>query len=519
MSRLRNFLHSLVSGYVLLGMNVIYTLASVPLALHYLTKAEFGLWALTSQLGGYMALLDFGMRGSVSRILVDYKDRREGGHYGSLVRTGAVVGTLQGLLVLVAGTALSSLAGGWLGVSRSLSHYFFWLMAGQSVLLATSFATDIFRHILAAHQRSDIISYCRTASMTVSLATLWVSFATRAGVFSLLWASGAAFLVATSLMFIGCLRLKLFPLQGEWGRPTMAHFKELFAFGGDVFLFSLGAQLVSASQAVLLTRWLGLEAAAAWSVCTRAYALLIQVIYNVFDYSTSALAEMIVRSERERLLARFRAIDRLSINLALVAGVLFAVCNSSFVSIWTAGKMKWEPVNDWILGAWLVVSVSVHNHTGLVGQTKSFKLLRWLFFLEGLAFVGLASRLVQRFGITGMLAASLICSVCFTFPYGLVRTRHYFGLKWIELIDWYRTPLLLMIWVVLFALSVCLATRNLAVLTQLVLNAGATGALAAGLFLRYGLEASLRSEMIRRSPTWARAFLIRLLQGKPDPCR
>jgi hypothetical protein len=54
---------------------------------------------------------------------------------------------------------------------------------------------------------------------------------------------------------------------------------------------------------------------------------------------------------------------------------------------------------------------------------------------------------------------------------------------------------------------------------QLVLNAGAVGVLAVGLFLRYGLEASLRAEMIHRSPTWARAFLVRLLQGKPNTCQ
>lgn len=519
MSRLRNFLHSLVSGYVLLGTNVIYTLASVPLALHYLSKAEFGLWALTSQLGGYMALLDFGMRGSVSRILVDYKDQREGGHYGSLVQTGALVGAVQGLVVLVAGTALSFLAGDSLGVGPSLIHNFCWLMAGQSALLALGFATDIFRHILAAHQRFDVVNYSRTAAFAINLGVLWIGFATGAGVFSLLWASGAAWLTATSLMFIGCLRLKLFPTPGQWGRPTVLLFKELFGFGRDVFLFSLGAQLVTASQAILLTRWLGLEAAAAWSVCTRAYALLMQVIYSFFDYSTSALAEMIVRKERERLLARFRTIDTLSINLGLVGGILFAVCNGPFVGVWTAGKIRWDPVNNWILGAWLVVSVSVHNHTGLVGQTKAFRFLRWIYFLEGLAFVALASKLVERLGITGMLAASLICSLCFTFPYGLRRTRKYFGLNCIELMKWYRTPVFLVVWVSLFALSVYVATRNLAVLMQLVLNAGAVGVLAAGLFLRYGLEASLRAEMIHRSPTWARAFLVRLLQGKPNTCQ
>lgn len=76
MSRLKKFTHSLLSGYVALGANIFYTLASVPLVLHYLGKAEFGLWALVLQLSGYIALVDLGMAGSVSRILIDHKDDR-----------------------------------------------------------------------------------------------------------------------------------------------------------------------------------------------------------------------------------------------------------------------------------------------------------------------------------------------------------------------------------------------------------------------------------------------------------
>jgi len=61
MSRLKRFAHSLISGYVLLGTNMLYSLASYPLAIRYLTPEQFGLWATTTSIGGYMALVDFGL--------------------------------------------------------------------------------------------------------------------------------------------------------------------------------------------------------------------------------------------------------------------------------------------------------------------------------------------------------------------------------------------------------------------------------------------------------------------------
>ena len=95
MSRFKRFAHALLSGYVLLGANMVYTLASVPLALHYLSKAQFGLWALVTQVAGYVALVDFGLSASASRVLIDHKDQRASGNYGSMVQTGALVGLTQ----------------------------------------------------------------------------------------------------------------------------------------------------------------------------------------------------------------------------------------------------------------------------------------------------------------------------------------------------------------------------------------------------------------------------------------
>ena len=168
MSRLKQFTRSLVSGYVLLGANIFYTLASVPLALHYLGKAEFGLWALTSQLGGYILLIDLGMSTSVSRILIDHKDDRANGAYGSVIKTGALVGAVQGALIILAGTVLSFLAGSLLNVPADLQREFIWLMAGQSVLLGVNFATRIFGQLLFAHQRLDVANYEKLGGFLLS---------------------------------------------------------------------------------------------------------------------------------------------------------------------------------------------------------------------------------------------------------------------------------------------------------------------------------------------------------------
>jgi len=67
MSRLKNFSRNVTTSYLQLGVNVIYSLVSVPLILHWLSKSEFGLWMLLVQLMSYIALVDLGMNSALAR--------------------------------------------------------------------------------------------------------------------------------------------------------------------------------------------------------------------------------------------------------------------------------------------------------------------------------------------------------------------------------------------------------------------------------------------------------------------
>ncbi len=508
MSRLRRFAQSLISGYVQLGANIAYTLVTVRLALHYLPQGEFGLWASIAQLAQYIALVDFGFSGSASRILVDYKDRRDSGEYGSTISTIGLVGVAQAFLILLVGTGLAIVVGPLLRIPEGLEEKFVRLMVGQVVITAAVFATQTLGFMLAAHQRYDFSNYGGALGFVANGAAMWIGFSHGAGVYSLLWGQAAGFLCLLSLWLAGCWRLGLFPGRGEWGKPSRERFVELFSFGRDIFLFAVGNQFINASQTLLVTRLFGLEAAAVWNVCTRFYLVLVQLISRVFDYSASTLAEMMVRQEREKLLGRFRDIVVLTVNMAVVCGLLLAVCNGPFVELWTKGGIAWTAKNDFLLGIWLVVGSTVRVHTGLVGQTKSFRFLRYLYFLEGSTFVGLTLLLHRLDGMTLMLLLSVACSLCFSFPYGLRRTCEYYNLAWCDLAKWHRETLRLAVGIVPAGLAVWFLTRKAAALDRLIVDFLVLGGWSGWMFLRYGLSDSLHREAFNRVPPWGRRILL-----------
>ncbi|MGB7769814.1 MAG: oligosaccharide flippase family protein [Verrucomicrobiia bacterium] len=510
MSRVKRFAHSLASGYLLQVVNMLYTLASVPLALHYLTRAEFGLWAVTTQIAGYITLIDAGMTNAAVRILIDHKDDRAGGAYGGVIKTSLLVGTVQGGLVLLIGTLLALAGGALLHVPMDLRKSFTGLLLGLSLLTGISFTLRSFANVPAAHQRFDISNFAQIVLFGLALPGMWLGFAFGLGVFALLVAQATLVLGAALINVTACVWLKLLPGRGQWGRASWAQFKELFAFGRDVFAMGVGWQFINTSQTILLTRFLGLDVAAVWSVCTRTYNALTVLVWRILDYAEPALAEMMVRGERDRLLRRFREVAVLVASLAVLAGTLFAVCNGPFVQLWTNGKIHWSPVNNLLLAAWFCCFTLSRTHSAFAVLTKQFGFLRFVYLVEGLAFIALNLLFLRWGSVTLMLVFSILCTLSFSLPYCWWRTAGYFNVRQRELAGWYGPAWQLAWRLAPVAAAIWWLSRDWPLKWQLAVNAALPGLWGAIALFRYGLSKSLRTDIVERTPLWAKNALKQL---------
>ena len=500
-SRMRRFLHSVASGYAVLAANTVFTLAQIPLALHYLTKEQFGLWALVVQLTGYLQFIDLGMAPSVSRNLIDHKDEKESRVYGSILQTAGIVLMLQGVIAFAAGVLLTFLASGFLHVGQDLQQQFRILMTIQCGVLAAAFPMRIFFHVLEAHQRTDISNYFQFGLFLINYTVLWLCFARGWGVLSLAFATMAGTLYFILSNFVACVILKLFPSRDAWGRPGWSRFRELFAFGKDVFWVALGTQMIGASQTIVITRSMGLDVSGTWTVATRAFTLVMQLVWRPFDFSYAALSEMVVRGERGRLLHRFKNLVVLSCSMAVVAAVMFAICNKAFVEVWTHGKVVWNSLYDLLLGIWLIILTLVHCHCGLVIYLKRIGFMKYIYFIEGSVFLTVGTFIASRYGIAGLISISIMASLAFSCSYGIRLTMSEFKLTPGDVVfRWLKPPIRLLAFLGGIAFCAYWTARSLPAETQLVIYVGGVGTLAILLFARFGVPAELQRQILPRVP-------------------
>lgn len=495
-SRRSRFAASLSSGYLLLASNVVFTLVSIPLALRYLSKEQFGLCAVVMQIASYLQLLDLGMTGSLSRILIDYKDDAASTNYGAVIQTGFRVLAIQGLLIAVLGSVASYWLPPLMKVDVKYWADFRWLMVAQCLVLAVGFAGKMFTFTLQAHQRFDMSNFGSIAGFAAQLGAMWAGFAGGMGLYALVVSAAAGTLVSLGCSVLSVHHLRLFPQRGCWGKPSWPIFRELFSYGTDIFLLSVGQMLISASAVPVITRTLGLEAAAVWSVATKLFTLSQQVVYRILDFSSAPLAEMMVRNERPRLHARFRDTLVLTACTAIFTAVGAALCNQSFLVVWVRGTVAWGVENDIAMGLSLLVYSVTRCHIGLAGLTKDIRGMKFLYFIEGLAFVVLALAAAPRFGLAGVIGSGIVTNLLCSGLYGAGRTAEYFGIAFSQpLLGWLKHPTHAFIVTVLLAVALWFSTSVLPALPRLVVN-GALFGLAGGWSVwRFGLPTAMRAEI------------------------
>jgi O-antigen/teichoic acid export membrane protein len=413
-SRTRNFIHGLSVGYVAIAVNIAYTAASVPLALHYLGKEQFGLWALAQQITGYLILLDLGVSSAVSRFIANLKDDVNSGSYGSLLLTGAIVFAIQGFLIAIAGVSFSFFAPTLFSIPPHLSADFTNVLIIITSLAGISVALRTLAAPLWAFQRLDVSYGLGSFTLLTSFAALWGGFHLGWGIYSFALAGIPAAILCPIITFLICWKRGFYPSAGHWGRPNLLLFRKIFSFGQDVVLVSMGSQLVNASQIMILSRVASLDVAATFAIGTKLFTMGQQFTGKIIESSAPGLTEMFVRGDTARFNLRFDNVVSLTTFLATLGAAGLVAGNTAFVALWTSGSIHWNLACDALLAGLLIATSLTRCLIGLFGLAGNLRPIRHIYFIEGCVFIALAIPAASHYSAYGLLLVSLATHLAVT---------------------------------------------------------------------------------------------------------
>ncbi len=391
------------AGLVQRGAQLATAVVMLPLALHALGVAGFGVWGAATSLVWLSPMLDFGLGSALVTLL----PRATAAGRAEEVPRHISAALLGGGLL---GVALLCLGGGvWL-LWRPGAPF---VIAG--ICLALNIPLGIAGNIWFGLQKGHVAGFWELMQTALTFLFLMAAVFAGAGVAMMVAAVYGGLLVGNAGSLAHVL-LRRAAARPAWRWPGWAALRAVAAPGGLLFMLGLAGSCAYGFDTVLTLRWLGPAAAAqmtvALRVCTTAMGFLTVVTQPLWP----AFVEAAALDDRAWEWRTLRLGTLAVAGLGVAGSAALIAVGRPVLQTWLHGGLALPPALFWAMGGW-IVALSVPRVAGLLLNAVS--ILRWQIFCAATAAaLGLGLKYVSApgFGPAGMLAGTAAAWLLIAWP-------------------------------------------------------------------------------------------------------
>jgi O-antigen/teichoic acid export membrane protein len=176
----------------------------------------------------------------------------------------------------------------------------------------------------------------------------------------------------------------------------------------------MGSQLVNASQIMILSRMMGLNAAATFAIGTKLFTMGQQLTGRIIESSAPGLTELFVRGDTTKFNLRVSNIISITAVLATLGATALIALNTPFILFWTSGAIHWSLACDGLLAGLLITTSITRCLVTIFGLMLGYRPVRHIYFLEGVVFIAVTIPAAAHYGLMGVLGASFIVHLTVT---------------------------------------------------------------------------------------------------------
>jgi len=389
----------------------------IPIALAALTKVDFALFAVITQMLTAVMLAEIGIRSACARLLIDARAKGEA-EYNKVWMASACVFCMQAIVMLLLILFLAPFLGQIFHLDpeqRSVARNIF-IVVG--IINTAGYALSIFSTALVAGQKLSHVNVIATVGAIVQLVVFVICI--KSGL--KLWSYPVSMLVgmvcsqtlviyrAVKMKIVGKFDLSLF----EW-----AEVKAIFTLGMDVFVAALFSVVMGHSLLLFSGHLLTLEQTAILAVNLKLVNMMTQILHRIPGSAEPMLMKMVSENKHEQFRVWWQLITKMTVLSALFCAGMFVFWNRLVVATWTQEEMVMQG------GALILLSLVpfrflVHwSYVQALAIFKELRRIKWLLLWEIVLYIILAVSLGSRFGLIGLLSANLLSMLGGALPRGM----------------------------------------------------------------------------------------------------
>lgn len=404
------FFRNAVANWIAFLFVAIVSFFLSPFVVQHLGGTAYGLWSLLVALVGYLGLLDFGVRGAITRYVAHYHAVSDNEGSSSIVSAGLVLFGFLGTLAILLSGVFAYLSPFLFSIPESMVQDARLVLVLGGLTVATTLIGAVFAGVVTGLERFDISSGVEIVVTTIRTIAVVVALKAGHGLVML----GCIHLGASVLYGLGAwITVKrVYPaLRLSFHGPLNPHIRTIVSFSAFLSLIHVFGMVIYYSNALIIAAFLPIAAVTFFAIAG-----------NLIDYAgkvAGALSKMmtprvsaLTSSGRTDVGAEVAGAARIATLATAPIAATFWLRGESFVNLWMGSE--YGPVSGEILrvlaltvllgGARSIASASI------IGANKHRTLVPGL-AIEAALNIALCIALVGPLGVVGVAIGALVPNV------------------------------------------------------------------------------------------------------------
>ncbi|MDR3520967.1 MAG: hypothetical protein P4L54_05055 [Acidocella sp.] len=417
-SRNRKILFTSSAGLAQRVVQLLSTLITLPLVLHSLGVAGFGIWAAASSLAWLSTLLDFGLGSALLTLIPQSLGRGDTSLSRDYITAALYGGTTMALLLIIAGLLALAIHAPATGAAP------FIIAAGA---IALNIPLGIGSAIWLGLQKGYIGNVWQIVQIGLTTALLLIAAAAHAGVTLMTAATYAGLLISNTAALAHALLGH--PAARPYRRLRAAALRTVLAQGSQMFAITVAAFCAYAFDNILALAWLGPIASAQMAISLRVCTTATGMLGTITTPFWPGFADAVAAQDHHWLKQTLRNGTLGTAALAITGSGCLIVAGAPLLRWWLQQDFHFTPALLWMMAAWIILT-SLPQMPGLllnaVSQLRPQIII--LAIAAALSF-GLKYLAAPKFGVIGILAvpplmAALIINPAYFWLASRWLTRH-----------------------------------------------------------------------------------------------
>jgi len=387
-----------------------------PFVVHHLGNTAYGVWTLLAALVGYLGLLDFGVRGAVTRYVAHHHPAGDNEGCSSIVSAGMVMFGMLGIVAILLSVVFAFLSPIVFNIPESLVKDTRIICVVGGLTIAITLVGAVFGGVITGLQRFDVSSGIEILVTAIRTVAIVLALLEGYGLVPLAFINLAASVLNGFATWT--VAHKLYPeLRLRFRIPLLPHMRAILSFSMLLSAMQIFGAVIYYSDALIIAMFLPISSvtffAIAGNLCEYAKQLA-SAVSVVMTPRVSALASIGSKTVREEILDAARLATLITTPIAAT----FWFRGESFINLWMGAE--YGPASGEVLrilafvvllwGARAVATASI------IGVNRHRTLIPPL-AIEAACNLVLSVALVGPLGLVGVALGTLIPSVIVSLGY------------------------------------------------------------------------------------------------------